>query len=59
MAKKVKNEVSIVKRRDGRFAVQKNGKYINGDEKVKVLVEKGLIKAQAAKPAAEEASEEA
>ena len=49
MAKKVKQTMKVVKRRDGRFAVVENGKYINGDAKVKVLVEKGLIKAPAAK----------
>ena len=60
MAKK-KEDVKVVKRRDGRYAVLSNGKYVNGEEKVKVLSEKGLIKAPAVKkeePAAEEAAAE-
>jgi hypothetical protein len=61
MAKK-KEDTKIVKRRDGRYAVLENGKYVNGEAKVKVLVEKGLIKAAVAKaeePAAEETAEAA
>lgn len=62
MAKKASGPV-VVKRRDGRFAVTLNGKYINGEEKVKVLLEKGLIKVTAPTkveeaPAAEEAAAE-
>ena len=53
----------IVKKRSGRFGVKtQDGKWINGDEKVKILVEAGLVKA--AVPAkkeepVEEATEEA
>ena len=58
----------ILKRRDGRFAVETaNGKAVNGEEKVKVLLAEGLIKVTEPKPveeapaedAAEESSEEA
>ena len=43
-SKKVK-EAFIEKKRSGRYAVvDTNGKYINGADKVKILVEKGLIK---------------
>ena len=58
-------EHTIVKRKDGRFAVRKRGGgYINKDEKVKILVEAGKIKAPLVKkeaPAEEkvEATEEA
>ena len=54
-----KKEMKIIKKRSGRYAVRGvDGAYINGDEKVKVLVEKGLIKA--AVPAKkEEPAEEA
>jgi len=44
--------LTAVKRKDGRYAVRKNtGGYVNGEEKVKFLVEKGLIKAPAKKAA--------
>ncbi len=39
-------EHTIVKRKDGRFAVRKRGGgYINKEEKVKILVDAGKIKA--------------
>ena len=38
-------EYKIVKKRSGRFAVVKGKKNVNGDEKVKILVKEGLIKA--------------
>ncbi|MCO4794589.1 MAG: hypothetical protein KC493_12795 [Bacteriovoracaceae bacterium] len=49
----------IVKKRSGRFGVKNSaGKWINGDEKIKILVDAGLVKA--AVPAKkEEAVEEA
>ncbi len=47
----------IVKKRSGRFGVKNSsGKWINGDEKVKILVEAGLVKA--AVPKKEEPVEE-
>ena len=53
----------IVKKRSGRFGVKNSsGKWINGEEKVKILVEAGLVKAAVAKkeePAEEPAAEAA
>jgi hypothetical protein len=46
MAKKVMGP-TVSKRRDGRYAVTVDGKPVNGEEKVKVLLEKGLIKVSA------------
>lgn len=44
-------EYSVYERRDGRHAVQaKNGKMINGDAKVEILVTEKLRKAPAPKP---------
>ena len=44
-AKKTKDSVKVFKKRNGRWSVKgANGKFINGDEKVKVLAAKGLIK---------------
>ncbi|NRA68756.1 MAG: hypothetical protein HRU19_30010 [Pseudobacteriovorax sp.] len=56
---KAKSEYKIYKKRSGRYAVQVRGsnKFVNGDEKVKILVDKGLIKTGLKK--AEESSEEA
>jgi hypothetical protein len=40
----------IVKKRSGRFGVKNQaGKWINGDEKVKILVEAGLVKVTVSK----------
>jgi uncharacterized protein YpmB len=54
---------SISKRRDGRYSVVgSNGKAINGDEKVAILIAEDLIKVTAAAPVeevVEEAVEEA
>lgn len=48
-------EYSVYERRDGRFAVTaKNGKMINGDAKVEILVKEKLRKAPAPKPVEEE-----
>lgn len=50
----------IFKKRSGRFAVTgKDGKFINADEKVKILVSEGLVKTKAPAPKAEEPKEEA
>lgn len=54
-AKKVKKDYRIEKKRSGRFAVKVNGKFVNAEKKVEILVKEGLIKAQAKKKAAEEA----
>ena len=57
-------EYSVYERRDGRFAVTaKNGKMINGDDKVEILVKEKLRKAAAPKkvekPVEEAPAEEA
>jgi membrane-bound ClpP family serine protease len=42
---KTKENFRLVKKRSGRWSVKaNNGKYINGDEKVKILAAKGVIK---------------
>lgn len=54
-------EYTVLKRRDGRYAVQGNdGKFINAEEKIKILIAEGLVKAPEpkAEPAAEETTEE-
>jgi|694.fasta_scaffold16580_6 hypothetical protein len=56
-APKVKEAFKLVQKRNGRWAVKgTNGKYINGEEKVKILATKGVIKVlkkKAGAPAAE------
>lgn len=57
-------EYTVLKRSDGRFAVKGNNKkFINGEEKVKILIAEGLLAAPAPKaveePAEEAAAEEA
>lgn len=43
---KTTDEYTIIKKRNGRYGVRrKNGNWVNKDEKVKILVEEGLIKA--------------
>ncbi len=52
-----KKPYRVVKKRSGRYMViKKKGKYVNGEEKVKILLAEGLIKAMKpkAKPAAAE-----
>jgi hypothetical protein len=45
---------SISKRRDGRYSVEgSNGKAINGDDKVAILIAEELIKVTAPAPVAE------
>lgn len=51
--KKVKKPYKLLKKRSGRYAVMKKGKYINGADKVKILVEEGLIKLPKPKAKAE------
>lgn len=53
------SEYTVFKKRSGRFGVQnKEKKWVNGDEKVKILLDESLIKAPTPKkpeaPAAEE-----
>ncbi|HCS28536.1 MAG TPA: hypothetical protein DIW43_13835 [Spongiibacteraceae bacterium] len=46
------SEYTIVKKRNGRYGVQAKGRnWVNADEKVKILMEAGLIKAPEPKPA--------
>lgn len=55
------DEYTVIKKRSGRYGVKNAaGKWINGDEKVKILVAEGLIKAAvpAEKPVEEEAPAE-
>ena len=58
---KATDEYSIYARGDDRYAVKDSAKKpINGDDKVRILVEEGLIKAALpAEPVAEEVVEEA
>lgn len=52
-------EYTVLKRRDGRFAVQgKNGQFINAEEKLKVLIAEGLVKAPEPKAEPETAETE-
>jgi len=59
-AKVTKDAYKVVKKRSGRLSVvdRKTNKYVNGAEKVKILVDKGLLKVKlpAAKPAEGEAN---
>lgn len=49
------NDVTIFKKRNGRYGVKDaKGKWINKEEKVKVLTSEGLIKVDAPKPKEEE-----
>jgi hypothetical protein len=55
------DKYTIFKKRNGRYSVQgTNKKWINGDEKAKILADEGLIKLSVAAPApaAEEAPAE-
>jgi len=54
-AKKDKKPYRLIKKRSGRYAIMKMGKYIRGADKVKILVEEGLIKLP--KPKAKVAAE--
>ena len=51
-------EYTVYKRADGRYAVKgKDKTFINGDDKVKILIEQGFFKAPA--PRAEKSEQEA
>lgn len=52
-AKKDKKPYRLIKKKSGRYAIMKKGKYINGADKVKILVEEGLIKLPRPKAKAE------
>jgi hypothetical protein len=53
------DQYSIFKRGDDRYAVQDAGKNaVNGDEKVRILVEEGLITVAVAAPVEEAPAEE-
>ena len=59
VVKKV-NDMSIVKKRSGRYGVMDaKGKWINGEEKTKVLLGEGLITVSAPKKVEEPVAEEA
>ena len=59
VVKQVK-DLTIVKKRNGRFGVKNSkGKWINAEEKVKVLLAEGLITAPAPKKVEEAPVEEA
>jgi hypothetical protein len=54
VAKKTK-EYKIIKRRDGRFAVENaKGQPVNGAEKVAILLAEGFLKKPEPKPVVEE-----
>lgn len=53
-------DYSIYQKRSGRYGVQdKDKKWVNADEKTKILLEAGLIKISEPKPAPKEEPEEA
>lgn len=58
---KTTDNYTVVKKRNGRYGVKnKSKKWVNADEKVKILLAEGLIKVSvAAEKPAEEAPEEA
>ncbi len=51
-------EYTVYKKKSGRYGVQgSNKKWINGEEKIKILLAEGLIKTTAPKPAEAPAEE--
>lgn len=51
---KTTEEYQIIKKRSGRYGVRRTDrKWVTGDEKVKILVAEGLVKAAAPKEEAE------
>jgi hypothetical protein len=53
-------EYTVLKRTDGRFAVKSaHQKFINGEDKVKILMAEGFLTAPAPKAVAEETPAEA
>ena len=58
-AKKKNPEYKLIEKRSKRWAVLgKDGKYINGEEKIKILVAEGKIKVKLPKKKVEEPVEE-
>ena len=58
--KKKKTEYKLIEKRSKRWAVLgKDGKYINGEEKVAILIKEGKIKVEKPKKKVEEPVEEA
>ncbi len=57
---KATKEFKIFKKRNGRYGVKnEKGKWINGEDKVKILTTEGLIKVSVPKKVEEPAAEEA
>jgi hypothetical protein len=57
-ATKTKEPFELVKKRNGRWSVKgPNGRYVNGEEKVKILADKGIIKILKKKEGAPAATE--
>jgi hypothetical protein len=54
---KTKKPYRLVKKRSGRYAVIKQGKHVNGPDKVAILVAEGLIKVLKSKAKPEAAAE--
>ena len=55
---KTTEEYQIIKKRSGRYGVRgTNRKWVTGDEKLKILIAEGLIKAPAPKQEAEPAAD--
>lgn len=53
-------EFTLYKKRSGRYAVKgKDGKWINGQEKIKILMAEGIAKGGLAKPKTESSEETA
>lgn len=52
-------DYKVFQRRDGRYAVTSNGKAVNGEEKVNILLAEELIKITAPNPVEEAPVEEA
>jgi hypothetical protein len=51
--KKADKEYTLIKKRSGRYAVKgKDGKYINGEAKIEILLKEKIIKPPAKKKAA-------
>jgi hypothetical protein len=57
---KTTEEYQIIKKRSGRYGVRRtNRKWVNGEEKTKILIAEGLMKAPSPKPEPEPEEEAA